>query len=322
MKVSFKKGFTVYYGERKEPIIICPHSGPALESTTSRDDNSETTASLLWRKMNGKLVIANVSRKRLWGVDFNRDIPPTKKAIESYNVFIKNTDLPVMIDYQKKYGWVAKDEEDYEERLKIYQGFWGEVEDENTIIFIHRQFNRLKSLPGLMDFISLAGKGIKKEKVYEVILESNVKYGEFFRRIEPGYKQAVLFETERLVAEAIKKHKVFDWGKFNLSTRGIFFRDLKVIKKYAEPYLIKRLEAKFTAENYLESAKNALKNSPCPRMTIENVFDGSLAHGPRRKLFTGKNKIVMEVEPSHFMNLWYPEETAIIIKDVIEKLMK
>ena len=33
-----------------------------------------------------------------------------------------------------------------------------------------------------------------------------------------------------------------------------------------------------------------------------------------------KDKSVMEVEGSHFINLWYPEVAAEIIKNVIEEL--
>ncbi|HLC57441.1 MAG TPA: hypothetical protein VJH95_02630 [Candidatus Nanoarchaeia archaeon] len=317
MAVSFKKGFTVY-GDG-DLAIVCPHSGPALEITTSRDDNSETTASLLWKKIGGKLVIGNVSRKRLWGIDFNRDIPPLKLALKNYELFENYNDLQTITQYKKKYGWVAVDEGDYYERLKIYQGFWGEIEDCDKIVFVHRQFNRLKSLPGIMDFVSLAGKGIKQERVYDVIPGVNAKYEGFFKRVEEGYKRAVFFETQRMIAEAIRRYGEFNWDKFSLNVREVFFRDMKVIKKYAKPYIVKRLEEKFTAGNYLEACNDVLKNAPCPRITLENTFDGSTALGPRRKLFSG-DKLVIEVEPSQFMNQWYPDAAAGIIKEVIDRI--
>ncbi len=320
MDVSFKKGFTIYGGGNGVGIIA-PHSGPALEVTTSRDDNSETTASLLWKKMGGKLVIGNVSRKRLWGIDFNRDIPPLKLALKNYEVFKNYDDLQVVHQYKKKYAWVAQNEDDYYERLKIYQNFWAEVEECEKCVFVHRQFNRLKSLPGIMDFISLAGVKIKKEKVYDVILDINVKYDDFFKRVEEGYKQAVYWETQRMIAECIRRYKEFKWDKFSVFAREVFFKDMKIIKKYAQPYITNRLQEKFTAENYLEACKDALKKCPYPRITLENTFDGSTALGPRRKLFSG-DKLVVEVEPSQFMNQWYPDISAAIIKEVIDGMMK
>ncbi|HLC63631.1 MAG TPA: hypothetical protein VJJ21_04925 [Candidatus Nanoarchaeia archaeon] len=318
MAVSFRKGFTVY-NKDNSIAIVAPHAGPALEITTSRDDNAETTASLLWKKFGGKLIVGNVSRKRLWGVDFNRDIPPLKLALKNYELFKNYDDIQVIFQYKKKYAWVAEDEQDYYERLKIYQGFWAEIEDCEKCVFIHRQFNRLKSLPGIMDFISLAGANVKKEKIYDIILDANVKYTDFFKRIEPGYKQAVYIESQRMVAEAIRRYKEFKWDKFSVFTREVFFKDLKIIKKYAQPYVVKRLQERFTQDNYIEACQDALKNCPYPRITLENTFDGSTALGPRRKLFSG-DKVIIEVEPSQFMNQWYPDVAASIIKDVMDKM--
>ena len=320
MRPDFRKGF-VLYKNGKGPILACPHSGPALEVTTSRDDNSETTGSLCWKKMGGTLIVSTVSRKRLWGVDFNRDIPPLKKALEFYDVFLQNQDLDTITSYKKRYGWVAKNEQDYSERLKIYQGFWGEIVDGENVILVHRQFNRLKSLPGLMDFIALTGRGVTKKKVKTIITDLNVKYYSFLKRVETGYKQAVFFETERMVAQAIKNYGLFDWKKFNASTRESFSRDLNIIQHYCKPYLFKRLQDHFTPQNYLECARSALGQIPTPpQVTFEHVFNGALAYGPRRKLFESKNRIAIEVEPSHFMNLWYPDVSADIIKDVIDAL--
>ena len=320
MSVEFRKGFVIYKNN-EEPVIACPHSGPALEVTTSRDDNSETTGSLCWKKMGGKLIVGNVSRKRIWGLDFNRDIPSMEKAVSSYSLFEKNEDTKAIFNYRKRYGWVAIDEHDYYERLKIYQGFWGEIEEAKTVLLVHRQFNRLKSLPGLMDFVALTGKTVNKKKIKEIVSTINSKYYSFLKRVEQGYKQAIFFETERMVAQAIRNYTVFDWEKFNVHTREPFFKDLKVIKRYCKPYMVKRLQTSFTPQNYLKCAKNALENAPIPEVTFENVFDGSLAYGPRRKLFEAKNKLAIEVEPSHFMNLWYPDVTAEIIKDVMDALM-
>jgi len=92
MECIFKKGFAIYSQNVNGMMIVAPHSGPALESVASRDDNSETVASLLLKKIGGKLVISNVSRIRHLGVDFNRDIPNLVIAMKMYDSFMENKD--------------------------------------------------------------------------------------------------------------------------------------------------------------------------------------------------------------------------------------
>ncbi|MBI2106452.1 hypothetical protein HYT57_00555 [Candidatus Woesearchaeota archaeon] len=315
MQIDIKKGFTVYKTEG-DCVVACPHAGPALERATSRDDNSETVGSVLWRLLGGKLIIGNLSRGRILGIDFNRDIPNMKTAISMYNTVTNKDDF---YEYRKKYAWVAQDEKDYEMRLKIYQSFWAEVESGSTIILMHRQFNRLKSLPGIMDFIELQKN---KEDVGRAIDKVNNKYASFFKKVDKSYKQAVLFETERMIANVIKKHNSFDLRLLGKEQNYIFARDLKIATKYCKPYIWDRLRQSMTPRNYLEATKSALENCPYPKVTFQNTFNGEMAHGPRRKMLGMKNKFVIEVEGSHFINLWYPEVAASIIKDFTEILNK
>src|SRR3989338_6241604 len=290
MKIDVKRGFIVYK-TKGDYVIACPHSGPALERTTSRDDNSETVGSILWKLLGGKLVVGNLPRDRVLGVDFNRDIPDVKTATSMYS---KASEADEFFEYRKRYAWVAEDENDYEARLKIYQNFWAEIESGSTIILVHRQFNRLKSLPGIMDFIELKGK---KKDIMETMTEVNREYSDF-----------------------IKKYGSFNLRSLNREQRAVFSRDLKIISKYCRPYILTRLKDNVTAQNYVRATKSTLENSPKPCITFQNVFNGELAHGPKRKLNDMKDKSVMEVEGSHFINLWYPEVAAEIIKNVIEKL--
>ena len=126
MKLEINKGFTVYRSTKNLGLIfVALHAGPALGNPTHRDDHSETVASLCWENMGGSFIVSNISRDRLWGIDFNRDIPSLKNAIEMFDEFSKGeitTDRA--FKYMKKYAWVAKDENDYYSRLRIYQNFW------------------------------------------------------------------------------------------------------------------------------------------------------------------------------------------------------
>ena len=67
MDISFRKGYCAYKNKDNGIFIVTPHSGPAFENSTARDDNSETVASLCWKKVGGTLIVATVARKRLWG---------------------------------------------------------------------------------------------------------------------------------------------------------------------------------------------------------------------------------------------------------------
>ena len=232
-------------------------------------------------------------------------------------MYDKSNEANEFFEYRKKYAWVARDENDYEARLKIYQSFWAEVESGSKIVLVHRQFNRLKSLPGILDFIELQGK---KKDIMKTVDSVNKKYSEFFRKIERPYKQAIMFETERMMANVIKKQGSFNLKDLNVEQTTTFSRDLKMMSKYCKPYILARLKDNMTHQNYIRAAKSTLENSPKPCITFQNAFNGELAHGPKRKLNDMKDKSVMEVEGSHFINLWYPEIAAEIIKDAISEL--
>jgi hypothetical protein len=317
--VIFKKGYTVYE-ESSKTVIVCPHSGPSLMTANSRDDNSDTVGSLLWRQMKGKLVIGNLSRSRYYGVDFNRDIPPMNIAIEGYTKFENDTDNKFKFEYMKKYAWVAKDENDYHHRLNMYQNFWNECEDAKNIILMHRSYNRIRNIPSVIDFVTFKEKGIKQSKIRNTIKYVTRNYAGFFQEVSALYKRLVFQETEKLTAKAIHKFKTFKLDKMSPEIKDGFLRDINVMKKYSRGYLIRRLKDNFNVDNYLVSVKDALDNSPVPTITLENIFDGTFAFGPKRKLFPWKDKFIVEVEVCQFMSEWYPETSAKMIKEVIEMI--
>ncbi|MBU1204238.1 MAG: hypothetical protein KKG60_04190 [Nanoarchaeota archaeon] len=320
MDSRFRQGYIIYGEEKSGVVIVTPHSGPAMENPTSRDDNSETVAGLCWKKTGGKLIISTMPRRRLWGIDFNRDIPPIEIALSSYKIFEQDTNQDYISHYMKKYAWVSKDDQDYENRLRIYQSFWSEVGKGEKIILVHRAFNRVRSLPSIIDFVTFKSRGIREKEINKIVKELNKKYRFFLRSIERPYKKEVMDETEKRVLGMIRKYGSFDVGRFSNTTKELIKKDIVKTQKYARPYITKRLNERFTAENYLRAVGDTLRNSPKPEITIENVADGSLALGPNRKLFPTAGKVIMEVEPTHFMNRWYPNITAEIICEVIKKV--
>ena len=83
MKIEFKRGYTVFKKGKMDCVFAALHSGPAIENPVHRDDNSETIASLSWKEMGGTLIVGGVSRDRLWGIDYNRDVPALSLALKN-----------------------------------------------------------------------------------------------------------------------------------------------------------------------------------------------------------------------------------------------
>nr|MBI4156290.1 hypothetical protein [Candidatus Woesearchaeota archaeon] len=315
MDCKFYKGFSVYKKGDSDLAVVAIHSGPALETVNSRDDNSDTVASLCWKKTGGTLIISNMPRKRVWGIDFNRDIPPLKSALKAYP---ENQNYEEdLFEYRKKYAWVAKDANDYENRLKIYQKFWEEVGKSNEIVFIHRAYNRIKTFPSIMDVITFDGKGVDRKTMDEVIIDLNKKYEKFFKSVQKDYKESVVFETRRVVLNILRIYKTIELDKISDEFREDIEKDLLKVNQYADNIALKRIKNSLTPQNFIEAVRNAVNNAPTPHVTIEHAFSGKLAHGPYRKLQPFKDKIVIEIEPTYFMNFWHPYIAADMIIDIL-----
>jgi len=321
MNISFNKGYSVYESG-EEPIFVTPHSGPAFEVTTSRDEYSETIASLCWQKLGGKFIVSNVSRKRAWGIDFNRDIPEISIALDVYKKFVKDEEADELREYRQKYSWVAKNEEDYKNRLQIYNNFWDEVKKGNFIVLIHRAFTRIKAIPSIMDLTTFDNQGMDKKILKEIVEEINKKYYDFLKNIEKEYKNVVKLEQERIISNIMRIYGTIELKKVGVEFKTHLENDLKAIKRYAEKESIKKLEEKFTPEHFLEAVDNALEHVGIPKITVEEVFKGILATGPKKQLFPSRNKKIIQFEPTSFLSFWYPHKGADIICDVIEEVKK
>ena len=323
MNFDFNRGFSVYKGDRNLDLaFVAIHAGPAIQNPVHRDDHSDTVASLCWQQMGGKLIVSNVSRNRYWGIDFNRDIPPLKKALEMYEEFNMPEKQEKLHKYTKKYGWVAKDEYDYYSRLRIYQNFWAEVNKSKYVVLIHKNFPKMKAVPSIIDIVTFSQKGVKNKIIKKVVEDANAKYFDFFEKISADYKDAILSDTRRFVLNVLRIHDHFNPNDMGSSFKEGFEKDLKKITKYADKIALNRLKVNFNPYNYLEAVKNSLKFVPPPCVTVESVHDGSLALGPVNKLFPNKDKVIIEVESSGFINFWHPNMAAKIICDVIGDIVQ
>ncbi len=319
MQINFYSGFVVYKNGRG-PTYVTPHSGPALETTTSRDNNSETVASLCWLKTGGTLIVSNIPRKRLLGIDFNRDTPPLKKALGYYEKFKKDEDQEALYEYRKKYAWVARDKDDYMNRLKIYNSFWNEVRKGHFIVLVHRAYTRLKAVPSVMDLSTFRGRGIDTRFLKRVIYDINSKYSEFFELTDFEYKNVVYLEQKKVINNILRVYGDFDLKKIKADFLTNIKKDLRIIKRYAKKRLKERLDDDFSPQNFLLATRSVLEKIGNPKITVEHVFKGSLATGPKRQLFPARNKIIIQFEPTDFLNSWYPNEASDMIIEIINRV--
>ena len=319
MEMEFREGFSVYKNGTG-PVFACVHTGPSFETPTSRDDNSDTVASLCWLKMNGSLVFSNIARKRLFGIDFNRGIPPKKHALDFHRLFENDIERKKLKKYRDKYGWVASNEQDYSKRLSMYNNFWSTIKLlGNFTVFIHRSFTRMKNYPNVMDVITFQGQGVDRKIVGEIVKKLNKKYQPFFRDIESAYKGSVIREQQNILARVEEKFQSIELSKIGLEYEENIRNDLKIIKKYASKRLFARLERNFNKTNFILVSKNAMKNMPTPHITVESIYSGKLCLGPKKHL-VGMNNIVLVIECNKFINYWYPDTAAQIIVDMVRKI--
>ena len=320
MIISTGRGFSLYK-INDDPLFVAPHSGPALEIPTSRDEHTDVVASLCWMKTEGALLVSHMPRKMNLGIDFNRDPPPKKLSLEMWHEFLSNYNNAKLEDYRKRYAWVAYDEKDYENRLKIFNDFWNIIKTTGTTtVFVHRKFTRIKNFPSILDIITYKGRGVDKAVVKTIVEKMNAKYAPFFKSIEPQYKQAIILETQRAVNRIKAVFSDFDTKTMKVEYRTNIKADMKIINKHADRRFVKRLENNFNEKNFMLALRSALKKENPPRITLESIFAGERAMSVMNSLLNRKERIIMELECNQFLSYWYPDVAAEIITNLLLEL--
>lgn len=319
-EMKIHPGFIVYrngFG----PVWVCQHTGPAFVSPSSRDDNSDVVASLCWLRTGGTLILSTLSRRRQFGIDFNRDMPPQDLSILVWNDFINDKVTKRVRSYENRYAWVAKDKIDYENRKKIYENFWRTIKNSgNIIIFFHRSLTSLTNFPSIMEMITYKGQGVRLEIISAIVDNINKKYENFFKNINNHYKHTVLLEEFRFI-DCVKSYcKDFSRKVMYEYDKERYENNLRVIEKYANKKIVEYVKRNFNEENFVKAIKSVLKSKALPQITVENRFTGNKALTMKKPIFSGKN-IVMEIESSSFINYWYPHTARNIIIDLLNSLV-
>lgn len=308
MQPEIHQGYTVYkknYG----PVWVALHSGPAV-STTSRDDNADGIASLCWEKTGGTLILSNVTRDMTLGIDFNRDLPNIETAMGSYQKFNNGEFNEEKKRYKGEYAFVAGTKKSYIEKMKIYKSLWEYIRNSGDfLIFMHRQFARIKNYPSAIDIITFNDCGIKKEIIRKIIDDTNHNHEDFFKRIEKSFKNVTYVEQmKKLILYGLKSSTIAS--------------DVKIMKQFCGLEEREALEREINEINFMAACGSALKSMPFPEITMERVFSAELAIGPKKEIIKNRNKIAMEIEINAFMSEWYPKETSRIIIEIADKVKK
>ena len=128
----------------------------------------------------------------------------------------------------------------------------------------------------------------------------------------------IFFEEKRFVCNVLKTHNSFNLEAMNLDFKQNIAKDLEVIKRILGEYYYRSLINHFNSKNFISATKNILSTIGPPRVTIEQAFSGELSYGPKQMLDSSKK--ILQIEPSRFMNFWYPKVTADIIEEIVTRL--
>jgi hypothetical protein len=257
----------------------------------------------------------------MYGMDFNREIPPKDSSLNLWPEFVRDENRERLEEYRKVYSWTAIDEADHKHRFKIYNDFWDTVRRAgNIIIFLHTQFTRIKNFPSVMDVITYQGRGVKNEIIKAMVKKTNKKYEQFFKHIEKPYKDEICIEQQRIMGRIKEIFSEFSLDKIRVEYKTNMLNDMKVMRKYADKKVYRRLEKNFNEKNFLSVLKSALRQKIHPHITIESIFKGQKALTMKKPLFV-KDNIVMEVETTRFVGHWYPRRTSEIVIDILKDMI-
>lgn len=320
LDVEYHPGFTIYRNG-PGPVWVCPHSGPALEVPTARDHSSDTIASQCWLKMGGTLILSSLSRKRMLGMDYNRESPDQESSLNAWNDFVEDRHRAKLHRYRKKYAWTSFSAADHRQRSRIYGEFWRRVSRSGrVIIFIHSSFTRAKNFPSVIDVITYQGRGIKKDVMEEIVGKANKKYERFFRHISAPYRKEIVLEQRRIIDRIKEVFSDFDLERLKAEFRGNLEEDMDVIKKYSERGKYKKMKKDFNERNFMSAVRSAMGTKELPRITVESVFQGSKALRMKRPLFREGN-VVMEIEATRFLGYWYPRKASDMLTDIVKDVV-
>lgn len=308
ISIEIEKGYMLLKNGRG-PVYVTLHSGPRFGYTIDRDVHADTIASLCWKETGGTLIMATLPRQQEVGIDLNRDEVGTEKALKSF----EEVSGIGAGEYKNVYAWAAYSKKDHKQKKAIYERFWKKVKSSGKVfLLVHSTGMRVGHIPTLVDLITLDGKGISRKKAKHIAEKINKKYKSFFSGQKKRYIKRTLGKQEMELEGMFSKKSAYIY-------KELLERDTDKIKKYAKPKIARKYLKNPCEETFMPAAESALKNGGVHKVTVESIFSGKKAFGPKKHLLTG-NKKAVEVEFNEYLGAYFPEKSAEILKDILKLL--
>jgi hypothetical protein len=287
-----KKGYIIADTGTLGPVFVAPHAAIAFyKPGDNQDMNTHHIAYRLARSMGGKALVSSVSRERDVGIDYFRNPPTQKLALENFPVFSKNVSK-LTKEYRKHYAWVAQDRKQHKSKQKIFSNFWNEIRNnKGPVVFVHRQYLNPIRHPSAIDVIPFN----YEEETQDLIKQINGKYSQTFKRLLPVYTEAFRFKTRcitmKLKLEEENGKKLFREKRPLLRRRSRRFRD----RLSKEPFIEVTYKRNFTGEK------------------VKKLIDTYLSD---------RQDPILHIEINEFLTRRFPSIATYIIEDLVKGLVK
>lgn len=292
MSFHIKKGYIISDTNTLGPIFVAPHAAIAFHKPGDNQDlNTHHIAYKLAMNMGGKALVSSVSRERHVGIDYFRNPPNQKIALENYESFGKNISRFTK-NYRREYAWVARDRQQHKSKQRIFNNFWNEIKyNKGPVIFVHRQYLNPIRHPSAIDIIPFN----YHEEAQEIINELNEKYRLTFRQLFPVYIDAFRFKTKCIMM----KLRLEEEGKVKA------FRSRK-------PQLRKRVRR----------FNNRIRSEPYLEITYMRNFTGEKVKKLIDKHLSDREDPILHIEINEFLTRRFPSVAISVINDLVKKLVK
>ena len=292
MHFRLKDHFIIINGtSRKGPTYVAPHAAVSFHKPASNQDEGTHYVAYRLVREGGRAIVSAVTRERDIGIDFFREPPPRKLALETYRLFKENRQKETRA-FRKKYAWVARNPQEHTRKQRIFRSFWGEIaKSRGPIVFLHSQYLNPIRHPSLIDVIPFNSQN----RVRALLKDLNRKHSRLFKELLPLYKGALEHKTR-----AIKFKK-----RFSMETGEQVFEGL-------EPKIerrIDRFERKLELMPYLE-------------LTYMRNFQGRPVRDMVKRDLLPLGVPVLHLEMSEFLTKRYPEIAAYLVKDIVRGVWK
>ena len=322
-KWVYAVGYTSYNSGKPGPLFIAPHAGMDIPFRLGIRDLGTESVAYYAAKKGGSCIISTMGRERQNGIDFYR-IPPTEKiALNGYDYFEGNLHEK-MKEYRKTYAFVAKDVNQYRQKILIYRSFWEFISSSKNpfLVFVHAHLPHIKNYPSIMDITAFEGRGFSQDILKEAVKKVNEKHKDTFKKLKSGLAKYILSYLDTWFQSVERKYGKFEIDKISGLTRDTLNANLNIISKYASKEILNLMNKSFSKGSFRLAVENAINRGEDLKVTVEKMFKGKLAEFTVVPMLRTNRAVGIQIEVSEFLGETKPDLAATIIWDMIEECKK